>query len=252
MINNTQTYTDTQLLRRVWDRELIQDLMATRAYYNANNLRGKELDELWVSLPEHRATASYGKTWGYYVGMDAISEYYSAAYDRALQEQLDAYLAANPGETAGLGVGCVHFHPLSTPLIEISADGNTAKGMWYSIGQRTELNDLGTADAWWIALRIGADFIRENGVWKLWHLVEICDVANRDGCDYKQTPYIYEDGHPLRAEFGKPTIEMLTHDERFNWWDNYPPEPAPYETYTPETGYGPWGHPDYRKEVCCK
>ncbi len=49
----------------------------------------------------------------------------------------------------------------------------------------------------------------------------------------------------MRAEFGTPTLAMLTHDERFNWWDNYPPEPAPYETFSDAISYGPEGHPDY-------
>lgn len=244
-------YTDQEQLVRIWDRENISMLMNRRAFYAANNQREKELNELWVSSPENAATASYGKIWGYYVGMDEIKKYYVDGFNAHLQQQLDYAAAADPSvknAPENLGIGTVHFQPLTTPLIEVAADGKTAKGMWYSIGQNTEIVSTGDAKAMWIAFRMGADFVKEDGQWKLWHLVEIYDVVNEDGTDYKKVPYQYgEAGHPLREEFGSPTISMLTHDERFNWWDNYPPEPDPYESFSGSISYGPEGHPDYKE-----
>ena len=248
---NTREYTDSEMLVRIWAREDVQTVMAKRAYAQMNNERAKELDTLWVSSPEYTATASYGKTWGFYVGMDNIREYYVNRYDAHLKEQLDYVCAADPTVEKcpeNLGIGTIQAHPLSTPLIEISEDGKTAKGLFYSIGQKTEIVEDGTAKAYWIAQKIGVDFVLEADGWKIWHLSEIYDVVNEDGKDYKNTPYNYPDGHPLRAEFGTPTIEMLTHDERFNWWDNYPPEPMPYVTMTDDISYGPEGHPDYQQK----
>ena len=246
-------FTDSQQLVRIWDRENIVSLMNRRAFYSANDLRDQELRELWASRPENAAAASYGSTWGYYTGMDAIREFYVESHARRLRAQLDAIRAVDTSVAdipENLGMGTMHFAPMTTPLIEISGDGMTAKGMWYSIGQRTGIEPDGQPKAWWIALRIGADFIKENGAWKLWHLVEIPDVVNEDGTDYKRIPYQYAPGgHPLEKEFGAPTISMLTHDERFNWWDNYPPEPMPYDSFSDAISYGPEGHPDYKEGI---
>ena len=46
----------------------------------------------------------------------------------------------------------------------------------------------------------------------------------------------------MAVEFGTPTIPMVTHDATFNWWDNYPPMPRPYETFADEISYGPEGY----------
>ena len=61
---------------RVWDIETIKDLMSRRTIYEAQEQHAQELEDLWVQLPEHQATASFGKNWGYYVGMEEIRRYY--------------------------------------------------------------------------------------------------------------------------------------------------------------------------------
>ena len=47
---------------------------------------------------------------------------------------------------------------------------------------------------------------------------------------------------PVAVEFGTPTIPKLVHDQTFNWWDNYPPMPEPYETWCDAISYGPEGY----------
>lgn len=249
-MDKQKTFTDIETLERVWDRENILDVMAKRSYYNANDERLRELDELWVSDSELTDTASYGKTWGYYVGMDDIRAYYADSHTARRKKELESLCKKYPeieNCDANLGRGAMQIHPLSTPLIYIAGDGQTAKGLFYSIGQITKIEDWG-AEAYWVAMKIGVDFARENDGWKIWHLVEIYDAVNKDGEDYKETPYIYPDGHPMEAEFGEPTVKLLTHDERFNWWDNYPPEPTAYETFNDRISYEPKGHPNYKEE----
>lgn len=47
----------------------------------------------------------------------------------------------------------------------------------------------------------------------------------------------------MRREFGTPTVEMLTHDVTFNWWDDYPPMPPKnYKTWSDDISYGPEGY----------
>ena len=48
---------------------------------------------------------------------------------------------------------------------------------------------------------------------------------------------------------GQPDISMLTHNVRYNWLDDYPGFPRPYQTYSDENSYGPKGHPLYKEAV---
>ena len=165
-------YTDDERIRRVWDKEEIQNLMGRRAYYDANGMRRRELDELWVAKPENRATASLGRNWGYYVGMDSISAYYVARHDEARWENLRRYSQAKPEIRCcaeNLGYGCMSMYTVTTPVVVIAGDGKTARGLWYSMAQETTGNPDGSAEALWICEKQAVDFINEDGQWKIWH-----------------------------------------------------------------------------------
>jgi hypothetical protein len=63
--------------------------------------------------------------------------------------------------------GVMHQHSFLAPVLEIAGDGQTAKGVWDSVGIDVA---NGEANANWGWLRYGIDFIRSNGQWKIWHL----------------------------------------------------------------------------------
>ena len=227
-------YTDDELIVRIMDKEAIKKLMARRAFYYANNQRRRELDELWVSTREYRDSASYGRNWGYYVGLAAIHEN-------------DPAVAV---DNRNLGWGCTAFHTVTTPMLYIAGDGKTARGLWYSAGQETIMQADGTAKAYWTMDNMSADFVKENGSWKIWHLVVCSDFFVEAGTDFKTgtlEPLTGPD--PFRDEFGTPDIPMTVHNPRYNLSDNYPPMPLPYETYTVAGSLAPQGHPNYKKEV---
>lgn len=243
-------YSDDEMITRIWDRELIQNLMSKRAYYIANDWRRKELNDLWVRKDAYRRSASLGKNWGFYVGMDDISYGYVVCHNRTRHEQLDAYCSAHPeveNHQKNLGVGTCSFHPFVTPLIEIARDGVTAKGIWESYGQETVIDGSGFPKAFWLCEKVGVDFVKEDGEWRIWHLSEATDLVCEDGTDYSKNPDFFPpDGeHPFAREYGKPTIAITTHNPKFNWLDNYPPEPEKYFTFMETFSYGPEGHPDY-------
>lgn len=245
---NKQVYTDDELIRRVWDEEQIKDMMSRRAMYNANDERRRELDELWVRIPENRKTASYGSNWGYYVGMDEIASWYVVEHDKYRKSQLSEIHERCPEIELSLenqGFGCMSVHPLSSPYVEIAGDGKTGRGHWYAIGQETTLQADGTVKALWINDKIAADFIKEAGQWKIWHLVVSNDMYNEAGTAFaKQPVYTPVGTDPMERAFGTPTIPMLTHDSVFLWSDNYPPIlPKAYNIFDPKEGYGPEGHP---------
>ena len=211
-------YTDDELIGRVWDIEEIKKLVYKRSVYIANDWRARELDELWVAEPEHQKTASFGKNIGWYVGMDNIRAWYDKKHG-------DGYMA---------------FHPATTGLVELAGDGRTAKGLFYSIANETESNGDGTAKALWMPEKVAFDFIKEGDAWKIWHLVAAVDLVSEAGTDYgDQDPY--PDYSKDLADFGEPTVKELIHDGTFNWWDDYPGLPQPYETWADDISYGPEG-----------
>ena len=72
---------------------------------------------------------------------------------------------ARPDEVRTAGV--LHMHAMLTPVIEIAGDGKTAKGVWDSFGPNiTNPDQVGS----WLWTKYGVDFVKEDGVWKIWHL----------------------------------------------------------------------------------
>ena len=207
---------DAKRLHRVLAREQVEQLMARRVFYSANLERDRELEELWVQSPEYRETASFGGTWGFHVGMEAIRKFYAEPF--AGKEPAPGYAGAQP---------------LSSPAIQVAGDGKTAKGLWYSTGY---LNKNG--EALWICGKVAADFVLEDGQWRIWHLCEVADGTLPPGTDFgDQIPNPTREQDPLAADFGEPTIAVQTHERLFCWSDDFPWMPEPYESMSPELGY---------------
>jgi hypothetical protein len=222
-----KNFTTEETIARVWDVEEIKKLMARRVYFQANEWREKEIDELWVSDPELQKTASFGRNTGYYVGLDAIRAYYVEKHNAEMGE----------------GTGYLTNHPITTGLVREAEDGKTAKGMWYSIAQETRPQEDGTGLALWMPEKIGVDFVKEADGWKIWHIIIANDLVCEAGTNNELDPvYVDFATDPVAVEFGTPTIQKLVHDQTFNWWDNYPPMPQPYETWSDEISYGPEGY----------
>ena len=244
------TYTDEELLQRVLDLEAVRDLMNRRFYYIANEMRREEINELWVTEPELRATASFGKNWGYYVGMRDITDYYVVRHHDARKAQRAGLSSVDPtveNIPENMYIGCSSLHPISTPRVFLAYDGKTAQGLWHSVGLESYIKADGTPDPHWITERVGADFIKEkSGQWRIWHLVQISDMSVGANADLHEIPRdLPPEEDPIAQEFGTPTIPMITHEPQYNWEDNYPHVPKAYQTYSDEMSYGPKGHPDY-------
>lgn len=232
-------YTDLELMQRVWDVEEVKKLCHKRCYYVANDWREKELSELWVTGEEAKKTASFGRNWGYYVGMDAIRDYYVTQHDEKI--------GALPGENHG--DGCLFHHPASTGLVYEAYDGKTARGLWYCISQETLPVSNTEADARWYMEKLAIDFLKEDGQWKIWHVVIATDLQSEAGENYMEQPVDLPDTENRAfVEFGTPNLPMRVHNERYNWLDNYPAPPKPYNTMDEDNTYAPQGHPDYYEE----
>jgi hypothetical protein len=70
--------------------------------------------------------------------------------------------------------GGMFEHQLTTPVIQVAKDGKTAKGLWFSCGHETYRGDFepdpnSKLVGHWNYGKFGADFIKEDGEWKIWH-----------------------------------------------------------------------------------
>jgi hypothetical protein len=89
--------------------------------------------------------------WGVYIGAEQIKRHYQKI------------LASSPA-------GTMFEHHLTTPMIEVAEDGQTAKGVWISPGHETGPNpETGKHQGQWCWTKYGCDFIKEDGEWKIWH-----------------------------------------------------------------------------------
>lgn len=155
---------EARLARRE-DRDEIENLVAVHQYYMTGNQGERAFDELYADRPD--VTNEIGAS-GVYFGRKKARTYYEKEHV--------------PGR--------LFVHTLTTPDIVISKDRSTAKGLWFTVGVESDAGDLGpnppqtmedrelltsrTADgkdymAEWLWGKLEIDFVRENGVWKIWH-----------------------------------------------------------------------------------
>mgnify|MGYP000839567660 CR=1 FL=1 len=122
-------FTEEERIQRVWDKEEAKAVLFRNMYYMAGNQRETALDTLWVKEPENAKTASYGKNWGYYTGMDEIRRY---------------YVDNNPFGAKGT----MNCHPVATIRVEEAEDGKTILCQWYNASYETRMVDGKLTPLW--------------------------------------------------------------------------------------------------------
>ena len=129
-----------------------RNLMGRFVYYNAT-FRNREILPLW----SERADSRIDMPWGWYSGRQGVEDY--------LEEQRDRH----EQDSAVWLKGVMKIHELDTEVIEVAADGRTAKGVWISPGHDTSMKNWAPIGEWrWC--KYAVDFIKEGGEWKLWKL----------------------------------------------------------------------------------
>lgn len=180
------------IAQRALDVQAVENIMSRHVLYHCYGTHVEEMEEIWVQEPANQATASFGQNQGYYVGYDAIMEGYGTAHDDGFIQKGKAYLEQQGVDTTGMtdeelaeygGVGQLLLHVTTTAIIEVAADGKTAKGYWYSPGMIAESGS--SAASIWEAY--GADFIKEGDEWKLWHLHMFTDFMCQFGDTFTST-----------------------------------------------------------------
>ena len=123
------------------------------------------ITDLWVKKGTPGITAQYTNT-GVYNTWDSVMAYHRNR--------------PNP-------VGKLLVHINACPVIEVAADGRSAKGLWMMSGVESGLTTLehaknapeaffepGLVDgkkvwAHWVQCRYGLDFLKQDGEWRIWH-----------------------------------------------------------------------------------
>jgi len=158
--------------------------------------------------------------WGKFVGADHVRKMYHEA---------------DEGKPMP---GSMFEHDLCTPIIQVAADGKTAKGLWFSPGHETYTgetnpNPNGKLTAHWNWGKFAADFIKEDGKWKIWHYRwydTFMAPYNKSWVDTPQPPMDFVMEMPGG---NKPDVPTKTRSTYFKDQVRKPvPEyPEPYETW---------------------
>ncbi|MBP2638409.1 MAG: hypothetical protein H6Q72_4316 [Firmicutes bacterium] len=155
-------------MQRYEDKDEIQKVMSKHAYYFSAGMHKEEIEELWAQKTPGVTFAQNECEWE---GLELVKECYVNVFERQRKRNLEMLCKIYPdieNVEENLGVGTLTMHTLTTPVIEVAGDGKTAKGVWMSPGQMTELVK-GKPMAMWMWEKYGVDFVKEDGMWKIWH-----------------------------------------------------------------------------------
>lgn len=238
------TFTTEQLVERWEHLRAIKNLMGRMSADYTLKKEGQMFSKYWASCED----VSLCTNEGWYLGAEAVKGYYQTLADQITAQ---SKLIANifPEELGGKseaelnGVGTMDYKPVDTPVVEIAADGKTAKGIWCIRGSHSKILPSGPVAYWewgWFA----ADFILEDGAFKIWHLQYLQEVCRPSGHPWYGDENVYEDLPEFRAaaEFVLPTPTVPeTVRERYNGSRPFTPSPRvpePYETFAETFTYG--------------
>lgn len=156
-----------QEVARCRDRDEIENLVAKyQNYYSAG--QGERIVSELLARDREDVSHEFGPS-GLYIGPDKVATFYQ-------KDVLPGHLVINT---------------MTTPLIQVAKDRESARGIWFCIGTETDAGELGpnpprtlerralltsvTPDgkayqAEWVWHKIAIDFIRQSEGWKIWHL----------------------------------------------------------------------------------
>lgn len=131
--------------------------------------------------------------------------------------------------------GLMRIHTVTTSVLEVAGDGETAKGVWVSPGNETAVPPGGDKpEATWVWSYLECDFVRDSTGWKIWHYTLHPIFKTPYDTSWVETSYLPPDGDPLPPEIGP--------DKTNPNWNAYAPDsvreleprpPVPYDHYSP-------------------
>lgn len=209
------------------------------AYYSCSQLLPKHLilvsqgrTEEQMALWSQRPDTCLQAIWGNYNGYEGVKRCFTG----------DIGEISDP-EARERYRGYVNFQSANTEFIEIAEDLQTARGRWQCLGSIVYGNAARQEDcrgaSHWTMCQYGVDFIQEDGVWKMWHMLWTPVIW---------TPYdkVFGTGRPYDSFPLRPTTEdsppfepiyNYSFESCFNL--SRPAAPEPYATFSDiAPGYG--------------
>jgi hypothetical protein len=245
MFMGARSFTSEELVGRFEDQRDLRNIVGKISYCCVLK-REKDIFPLFWST---RDDVCLGVNEGWYEGPEAVSGYFDAFHARTvyttafLKKRYPKQLGDKTDEEA-YGVAMMNIKPVDTAVIEVAADGATAKGVWYVRGSNNELTTSGPV-AFWTFGCFAVDFVRENGAWKIWHMQYLEDLSAPGGKDWgKKEPESYPpmEGYEDVEPFVKPAptkpVQLrarYTPDRPFSVLVE---PPVPYATFAETFSYG--------------
>ena len=237
---------DAMLERLEWRRDIRNLMGRISADYSV-----REEGQIYARYWSRREDVCLGVNEGWYVGPDAVADYYQAL-DEEIMLSAKCVQKDFPEKLEGLtdealkGVGVMSYIPVDSHVIEIADDGQTAKGLFNIRGSYNRITTSGPI-AYWLFGWAAADFILEDGQWRIWHLLFLRDVDHTCGESWAEP----ERPREILPEFAamaeyrvpEPTVKKTL-------WTLYAPRrphlappriPEPYDTFDHTFSYGAEG-----------
>ncbi len=240
-----EKFSTEELVTRWEDRRTVKNLLGK---YVVSFLLKREktmFDDFW----SRREDVCLGINEGWFSGAAAIRGYYDALDKRAVAVR-DKLVSLFPEKAEGknpeelYGIGIFDLRSTTNSVIEIASDGETAKGMWHCFGKPVDVNEYGPL-SYWIFATYCVDFIKEDGVWKIWHLQYLEDIHAPTGHNWSlgEMPYpVLPEFASLAQEIPKltPNVPVVLR-KRYSVNRPFTPLPAvpvPYDTFSETFSYG--------------
>ena len=203
--------------------EAYQQIQNCMAGYEADHTAVTMYREpLWFAM-EHEDVSMEVSDWGVWKGPEAVNYLFGTV----MKEKT---------------IGTMFLHPIATPYIEVAADGETARGTWVSVGEETQVDADLVPHGFWSFGHYSGDFIKENGVWKIWHLKWWRLARTEAGVDWTKTWQDVMTGPPKVNPYKSDPITFFHPYDTVTEQEPFPYVPMPYETWDDNKDwvFGPW------------
>ncbi|MBN1626050.1 MAG: nuclear transport factor 2 family protein [Deltaproteobacteria bacterium] len=168
----------------------VQNVFSKHAFYHQVGKHCEEIEDIWVAEDGPNAKTAKWTLSGSTLlqGIAKIKEEYCTKHLEDQKKTLTELSKKIPSikdipENIGAGSEYV-MHTQETPVIEVAGDGKTAKMICYSIGLavRGSVDESGktSVSTGWMWEKYGVDFIKEDGEWKIWHLINLMDQGPQE------------------------------------------------------------------------
>ena len=215
----------------------INNCVAAHLYSYRAQAQQNEIDVYWS---ERRDEISYWDNNGY----DAIRDFFVVTNGENMRKRKLELIHKFHPEVAVIpeneGMGDMVAKGATTPYIVVAEDGKSAKGLWMTPGNCTEVGLDCRPKAAHMQEKLGIVAVRDSdGVWRILKLrtyVEFVTQLPSELLEASGTPRTFdEQGGPEQAMPKMPSAYSI-----FTKADYYPPMPEPYDTWSEDTAMVKW------------